>query len=560
MSLRPCILVPVYNHKKAIAETVAALTHYDLPVILVDDGSDDATQTVLAHLACTQPLVQLLRLPQNCGKGAAVMHGMRYACADGFTHALQIDADGQHDLRDVPKFLERGAASPAAVICGQAVYDASIPKARLYGRLVTHFWVWIETLSFAIADSMCGFRLYPLKATCALIEHERIAQRMDFDIEIVVRLAWRGLAFENIPTRITYPRDGVSHFHMFADNVRISMTHTRLVFGMLRRLPKLLLRRLRGTHPRAHWSRISERGVGWGIRLTASCYRWLGPRAARVLLVPIVGYFFLTGRAARTASLTYLSRLRDYAPREHLPRATWHNSFRHMLNFAQSSLDRLAAWSGQLDAGDIEFPNRDELHALARSGQGAVLIGAHLGNLEMTRAIAANLGIRNINAVVYTEHGRRFAETLSATNTGFERNLLQVSEFGPETAIRLREKIDGGELLVIVGDRTPPAENGRVTIVDFLGRPASFAQGPFILSALLGCPVYLFFCLREESGYHAYFEKFAERVELPRAEREARLRGYIERYARRLEFYCLKAPLQWFNFFDFWRVEPRPQS
>ena len=244
MNYSPCILIPIYNHKDNICRTVERLRSHGLPIIIVDDGSDTATQAVLGELAANVPGLRLFRLAENSGKGAAVMLGMRKASELGYTHALQIDADGQHDINDVSKFISASMAHPEVVVCGKPVYDSSVPKGRLYGRYITHFWVWVETLSFDIGDSMCGFRLYPLRSTCELIDAVSIPKRMDFDIAIVVHLAWRGLRFINIPTRVTYPADGVSHFDVLRDNVRITRMHTGLFFGMLPRLPMLLKRRL----------------------------------------------------------------------------------------------------------------------------------------------------------------------------------------------------------------------------------------------------------------------------------------------------------------------------
>ncbi|MGC2038879.1 glycosyltransferase family 2 protein, partial [Paraburkholderia caledonica] len=162
MNFAPCIVIPIYNHKDAIGATVAHLAVHGLPIFVVDDGSDEATQQVLAELASEYAAqLTLLRLPVNGGKGAAVMAGLRAARDTHYTHALQIDADGQHDATDVPRFIEAARAEPGAVILGRPVYDESVPKARLYGRYLTHVWVWIETLSLTIRDSMCGFRLYP---------------------------------------------------------------------------------------------------------------------------------------------------------------------------------------------------------------------------------------------------------------------------------------------------------------------------------------------------------------------------------------------------------------
>ncbi|MDT8388846.1 MAG: glycosyltransferase [Thiogranum sp.] len=558
MRFKPCIVIPYYNHGATIGDMVARLSSYNLAVFIVDDGSDIATATALQELAAHQPLVNLSRLPENRGKGAAVMHGMRAAYRGGFTHALQIDADGQHDCNDVEHFLAAGRARPGAVICGKPIYDQSVPRMRLYGRYLTHVWVWIETLSFAIDDSMCGFRLYPLSLVIPLIDDIRISRRMSFDIEILVRLLWRGAPVENLATRVIYPKDGISHFDLVRDNLRISLTHTRLVFGMLLRSPRLLGRRLftRDSVAAAsgNWATLMERGSTGGLNLVATAYRLLGRRITMVVLIPPLAYFYLTGGAARRASRTYLQRLAEYAgPEATTPSPSRSNVFRHFMAFAESALDKLAAWHGDIQRGHLDFPNQAVFEQISKSRQGALLVGAHLGNIEVTRALAIAGGVVRVNAVVYTEHAQRFADILAGTSNDFGVNLIQVKDFGADTAIALKEKIAQGELLVIVGDRTPPADNGRVVNADFLGYPAPFPQGPFILAHLLECPVYLFFCIREGDRYVVHLEPFSERVTLPRRERQSALARYAQRYAHRLETYCQRSPLQWFNFFDFWR-------
>jgi len=246
---RTCVVIPVYNHEHAIGRVVAAVRAQQLPCLLVDDGSRAACAAALDRLAQQDPAgVSVLHLPQNRGKGGAVIAGLREAGRRGYSHALQIDADGQHDPADIPQFLALADARPDAVICGVPRYDASVPRGRLYGRYVTHVWVWINTLSLAIRDSMCGFRIYPLAPTLALVDHVSIGRRMDFDTEILVRLYWRGLAVVNQPTHVRYPVDGVSHFRMWRDNLLISRMHARLFFGMLLRLP-LLLWRKRASRP-----------------------------------------------------------------------------------------------------------------------------------------------------------------------------------------------------------------------------------------------------------------------------------------------------------------------
>lgn len=240
----PLVVIPVFDHEHAIATMVEGVRASDTPCLLVDDGSGASCARELDRLATLYaPQVRLLRLPTNQGKGGAVLAGFRYAGTHGYTHVLQIDADGQHDPADIPRFLADAQTHPADVVCGVPLYDESVPKGRLYGRYLTHVWVWINTLSFAIRDSMCGFRVYPLPPVLRLMDEETIGRRMDFDVEVLVRLFWRGIVVRNLPTRVTYPLDGVSHFDVWRDNVRISRMHTRLFFGMVWRLPRLLARR-----------------------------------------------------------------------------------------------------------------------------------------------------------------------------------------------------------------------------------------------------------------------------------------------------------------------------
>lgn len=241
----PVVVVPVYNHPATITGVVEQVRAHGLPCILVDDGSEAACAAVLDRLARRDPAgVSLVRLAHNQGKGAAMVAGFRAAAGRSHSHVLQIDADGQHDCGDIPQFVARARAQPQAVICGCPVYDASVPRGRLYGRYATHVWVWINTLSLDIRDSMCGFRVYPLASLLPLLDAVRIGRRMDFDSDVIVRLHWRGVPVLNQPTRVTYPRDGVSHFRMWRDNVLISAMHARLFLGMLWRSPLLLWRKM----------------------------------------------------------------------------------------------------------------------------------------------------------------------------------------------------------------------------------------------------------------------------------------------------------------------------
>lgn len=242
---QPCFVIPCYNHASALLPLMPDLIAFNLPIIVVNDGSD-AENTARLQAIADEYGIHLHHHTHNQGKGQAMITGLEVADQLGFTHAIQIDSDGQHQLSDVPKFLARSQAEPAAVISGQPIYDDSIPKGRLYARYITHFWVWVETLSFDIKDSMCGFRIYPVGMTLYVIETSQIGVHMDFDTEILVRLYWQHVPMIFIQTRVIYPEHGISHFRMLKDNVLISWMHTRLVFGMLKRLPCLIRRKFHG--------------------------------------------------------------------------------------------------------------------------------------------------------------------------------------------------------------------------------------------------------------------------------------------------------------------------
>ncbi|WP_445403905.1 glycosyltransferase family 2 protein [Acinetobacter vivianii] len=239
------IVIPVYNHPHYLADLVQHLSQFQYPIILVNDGSDAACTAILHQLAQHNALVDLVEHPENLGKGQAVITGLQHAAQRGMSHVLQIDADGQHCWDDVAKFIALSQQHPQAMVIGQPVFDASVPKKRLYGRYVTHFWVWLNSLSFEIKDSMCGFRIYPLAQTIPVLNTARFQPRMGFDSEILVRLKWQNIQFVNVPTKVIYPEHGISHFNVWRDNLGLSKAHARLFAGMLIRLPKLVWHKIK---------------------------------------------------------------------------------------------------------------------------------------------------------------------------------------------------------------------------------------------------------------------------------------------------------------------------
>ncbi len=555
----PCVVIPCYNHGAMMASVLARLSPLALPVFIVDDGSDELTRTRLEALAGER--VTLIRLPKNSGKGVAVIRGLQCAATAGFTHAVQVDADGQHQIEDCPALLDEAKRWPDSLISGRPLYDDSIPKSRLYGRYITHFWVWTETLSLSIKDSMCGFRVYPLAPTLALAAAHPIGKRMDFDTEVMVRLYWRGTPSRFIDTRVTYPENGLSHFDALHDNVRISWMHTRLFFGMLPRIPELLTR---GRN--AHWAGVRERKGLMGMKLMLAAYRVFGRGCFTLLLWPVIGFYWLSGGAQRNASRQWLQTLSEHARQQRvlLP-AGPRNSFHHFLRFGQSMLDKIASWRGDLRWGkEIDFAPGAQAALQADKPGGRLILASHLGDIEACRALAQQVSGLVINALVFTDNAQRFRQVMEELAPEASKYVIPVSDIGPDTAILLQQKLDAGEWIAIVGDRTAVnRQRGgvrRVVWSRFMGKTAPFPQGPFLLAAALRCPVLLMFALREKGTLRLHCESFADPLLLPRATRQQALQQTVDRYAARLEHHAMLAPLDWFNFFDFWQLPDQPQQ
>lgn len=242
-------VIPVYNHGEPAYSETEKLLGYGIPIILVDDGSDDLTKSWLKKAASLSPLVTVISNECNLGKGGAVIKGIRKGKAMGLTHVLQLDADGQHDIGRVEHFIELSSSNPDAAIIGYPEYDDTVPASRQKGRNVANFFCHIATLDkIAIRDSMCGFRVYPVDECCWIADRCKLDPRMGFDIELVVRLIWARVPIINESVKVTYPEDGASHFHMIRDNARISWVFTKLIASMIFHLPSILYMRKKHKH------------------------------------------------------------------------------------------------------------------------------------------------------------------------------------------------------------------------------------------------------------------------------------------------------------------------
>lgn len=583
---RPVVIIPCRNHGLTVEKVLEGLEPLGLPVIVVDDGSDAVTREALDELAPRCPEMTLLRHEVNRGKGAALTTGLHYAEKEGYTHALQVDADGQHDLADAPKLLESAKRDPNALWSARPLYDESVPKKRLIGRYVTHVWVWIETLSFEIVDSMCGYRVYPIAPTLAILKTKHVGQFMDFDTEIMVRLYWKGLRVRFVPSRVIYPEDGYSNFRMWEDNVRISKMHTRLCIESPLWWParvKRLFRReaiqeMQTASPTetpqttmtanerdkaTHWMNVKERRGFSGMKLLWKLYRWGGRPLFAVIGWPVTGVFYLTGTAAKKASEKFLTRVNEERTRRGLPTETL-SGLTHFRAFTMSMLDRLAAWVGDLTLWkDVDFADEESRKLLCEppaDGRGKLVLVSHLGVAEATRALAQHDRAVPVWALVYDEHAPRFKAMLEDVAPDASRHIIAVNHLGVDTAARLEEAIARGEWVAIAADRTPndqSSRGSRTATASFLGHDAPFPVGPFVLANLLKCDVVTLFAVRVGDKLLISCRPFASEIQLPRKTRDEALAQYASQWAKILEDQAVAHPYQWFNFYDFWHEDEK---
>ena len=288
------------------------------------------------------------------------------------------------------------------------------------------------------------------------------------------------------------------------------------------------------------------------MQLTAFGVKLLGRRLLSPVLYGIVLYFFVFGGRARRSIGQYQQRLADWSGQSAL-RPTRRRVFGQFMAFADALLDKLDVWNGRLKIEDIDIIDPALLRNQLRAERGQMLVGAHLGNLEVCRALA-ELGEKvTMNVLVHTKHAEQFNRLLGEAGASHLR-LIQVSELNPAVMLQLNQRLENGEWLAIAGDRVP-LQGGRQVRVDFLGQPAAFPQGPWLLAGLLKCPVNLLFCLKREGRYRVILEPFAEAVMWRRSDRDQVIAHWAGRYAERLGHYCLQAPQQWFNFYPFWKTD-----
>lgn len=304
----------------------------------------------------------------------------------------------------------------------------------------------------------------------------------------------------------------------------------------------------------SHWASMGESTFVAGVWFLYGVHRFFGRLPFRLCLYPVVFFYWLTRTPARRASLDYLRRMQAASGVfPHNPNRR--TSLRHFVCFAETLLDKTLAMAGHYPTGRLSFEGREAIADDLAARRGGVIITAHLGCLELLQATASLRPGLKINILVHTAHAQRFNRILNRLNPESHVQLLQVTEFSAPTAMMLAERVAAGEMIAIAGDRIP-VTGDRILTLPFLGEPAAFPAGPYLMASLLACPVYLLACLHDGDGYRARIHKLADQVHLPRADRVGAMTSYAAGFVAWLEDRLRESPLDWFNFYPFWDQVP----
>ncbi|MBP5156651.1 MAG: glycosyltransferase family 2 protein [Treponema sp.] len=565
--MKAAFAIPVYRHGRVLGKVLERLLPYGLPFIVVDDGNSEEERALIQVAAEQYENVTVVRREKNGGKGMAMRDAALEANRLGFTHIFQVDSDGQHDAADCGAFLEAAREHPDAIICGYPIYDHTVPPARKNCREFSNAWARIASLNGNIKDVLCGFRIYPLEPVIRLLEgHAWIDARMGYDVDILVHLLWMGVPLVNRGVHVSYPEDGVSNFHMLWDNVRISLTFTRLCIGMLVRLPVLVYRKCKKSRCKTkdlqHWSQKKELAHSDLPLLLLILLVKILPFPLLSCIVALVGLFYTVfSRQTREEALRYQNQLIAFSKESPLRRP---NAYAQITSFALCLTEKVAAWSGKASLNTVIFHDDDvvKLKQQLSEGKGAMIISSHLGNMELLRCLASygETGVGRkvpVTAIMDMQVSPHFSKTLGRMNSRYQMDIIASSDIGIDSMERLQQTLEDGGLVVIAGDRTSASSPERSIGVPFLGKEAPFPYGAFLLASMLCVPVYFVFSLRQKGTffrpkYNMFVKESGISFDCPRKERKLRAESLCRQFAGLMERYCLEYPLQWYNFFDFW--------
>lgn len=547
--LRFCALVPLYDNASTVKDVVqGCLEHVD-HVIVVDDGSTDGGPDRVRDLDG----VILVSLGHNHGKGEALRRGLEEAHEQHFTHAIAIDADGQHAPRYIPRFISASRRNPGAIITGmRRLEKAGAPGLSHFGRSFSNFWYAVETFRH-IGDAQCGYRVYPVERTLALRTR---TSRYTIEHETIVLASWSGMDVRSdVLMDVHYGDDVVSHFDAFHDNVRYSFLNAFYTLSRFSGAYRLMKRDLppppdpdSGDQPSwVHGKSLGTRPGYWWFQMLA---RYGSIDAAYRFLDAVVAYYVtFAPKEYREASTDYLRR---QFPGTSSAEAKLHQ-FRHFRHFGEAVLDQALVPHFGLDEFRIHGRGLEHIQQAVDGGKGLILLGAHFGPWQFGAVGLGKKGI-TVNIAAVIQEARVMDAYLSAQRERSDHpmpEILLLSGETPFSSLSIVEALREGKVVALHADRTILGKSARVP---FLGDDASFPLGPFVLAEVTGAPICIWFAAKTDpcTVRIQVHEPFSVGPG-PRSERDDRIHAALHRYVDLLEQTVRIYPYQWYNFFDFWK-------
>ncbi len=547
--LRFCAIVPLFDNGGTVAGVVSGCLDHLADVIVVDDGSTDAGA---ASVEGTDG-VHLVSLGVNRGKGEAIRRGLEEAARLGFTHAIAIDADGQHDPRYIPRFEAAAQRNPGAIITGlRRLEKAGAPGSSHFGRSFSNFWYAVETWR-TIGDAQCGYRVYPVLRTLALRTR---TSRYTIEHETIVLAAWSGMEVaSDVIMDVRYGEDVVSHFDKLRDNVRYSFLNAYFTLARYSGAYRLL----RSELPPAPGPAGSTPGWIHGESLgTRPGYRWFemlarvgGIDAAYRFLDVVVSYYVAFAPTRyRQASLSYLRRQFPSASPAELRLHMW----RHFRHFGEAVLDQALVPHLGVEQFSIDGKGLDHIEKARAQGKGLILLGAHVGPWQFGAMGLARKGI-TVSIAAVVQEARAMDAYLAArreTSSHPMPEIILLSGETPFSSLSVVEALREGKVVALHADRTIL---GKSLAVGFLGDEAPFPLGPFVLAELTGAPVCIWFASKmDRRTVRIHVHEPMHVGPGPRSQRQARIEKALRAYVDLLEQTVRIHPYQWYNFYDFWKV------
>lgn len=531
--LKILTVVPTKDNAGSIAEVVRGCLAHTSDLLVIDDGCTDGSGELAAEAGAT-----VVKHEVNRGKGAALETALDWAAANGFSHIVAIDADGQHEPDDLPSFYEAIRRQPDAIVAG--VRDMTeAPKAAVYARANSNFWVRVESGQW-MGDTQCGYRAFPVESVRQL---NLVPSRYQWEVEVLVRAVWAGIPVIDHPCRVFYPpaEERVSSYRKFVDTARISWLNAHLIAERVLWPPRWF--------PGKGGWQGSARGFTLGWKLYLWQLKLLGRGPVKVALVPLVTFYWLFLGAQQRGIDAYLAR--RFPDDSGLARSL--KRFRLLLNFAYSIVDRV--WVLQTDGKHVTFDRtgvpglKEKLYSTEEARQrGVLMLSGHLGNADLSGMMLRHQD-RQVHLLLYQDPNDPYFQVLKDAMGENAPKFIQINS-GRVAAIAAVNAMRDGDVVAAKGDRVV---DDRYAEVDFLGGTIRIPTGPLLLAAMARCPVVFLGCFHvkgseyrfEASGPH-------ELVFTDRKNRDADLQRWAQQWADTLEEWTERYPLQWYNFFDPW--------